>query len=154
VFVENDILYVGVKNHGVMSCDALTGEVGPAIISGTGFIRGLSFSQSPLNTPQSTPLTHTLNFTVPAPKPWTSSTHALWPLPAQHIVHMAVVVMWKTYMINLQTYLPPELVWIILQSVVTPSKPGISNIHANSDESKSGSECSADSESEYQDDEG
>jgi hypothetical protein len=103
----------------------------------------------PLNTPH----THTRNSTVPAPKPWTSSTHALWPLPAQHIVHMAVVVLWKTYIINPQMYLPYELVEIILQSVVAPPKPLMSHNHADSDdESESGSEYTDNSDSDNQED--
>jgi hypothetical protein len=61
--------------------------------------------------------THTPNSTVPAPKPWTSSTHALWPLPAQHIVHMAVVVLWKVRDQGRLMQVPYELVEIILRHV-------------------------------------
>ncbi len=116
VFGESDTLYVGVSGHGVMSCNALTGEAGPVIIQGMGLCYSLSLGKSPL-CHTSTPLTHTRNSTVPAPKPWTSSTHALWPLPAQHIVHMAVVVLWKVYKQYPQMYLPYELVEIILRHV-------------------------------------
>ena len=38
----NGILYAGVYNHGVMSCNALTGEVGPVIIAATGNVQGLA----------------------------------------------------------------------------------------------------------------
>ncbi len=54
---------------------------------------------------------------VPAAKPWTSSTHALWPLPAQHIVHMAVVVLWKVRDQGRLMQVPYELVEIILRHV-------------------------------------
>ncbi len=64
---------------------------------------------------QSTPLTRIRNPTVPAPKPWTSSTHALWSLPAQHIVHMAVVVLWKMRDQGRLMQVPYELVEIILR---------------------------------------
>jgi WD40 repeat protein len=42
VFGECNALYVGVSNHGVISCNALTGELGHTIISGKGSV----FSQS------------------------------------------------------------------------------------------------------------
>jgi WD40 repeat protein len=35
-FAKNDTLFVGVYRHGVMSCNALTGEIGPVIFPGTG----------------------------------------------------------------------------------------------------------------------
>ncbi len=67
---------------------------------------------------------------------------------------MAVVVLWKVYKRHPQMYLPPELIAIILQSVVAPSKPLSSHNHANSDlENESGSEYTDDSESEDQEDE-
>ncbi len=62
-------------------------------------------------------LTHFGNLTVPAPKPWTSSTHALWSLPAQDIVHMAVVVLWKVREQGRLMQVPYELVEIILRHV-------------------------------------
>jgi WD40 repeat protein len=111
----NDMLYAGVYGHGLMSCNVLTGEVGPVIISGPHCISGLALGKSPSWTTSS--LTHTRNSTVPAPKPWTSSTHALWPLPAQHIVHMTVVVLWKVYKQHPHMYLPYELVEIIFRHV-------------------------------------
>jgi WD40 repeat protein len=117
VFHENHTLYVGVCEHGVISMKALTGEAGPVIIQGTGSVRSISFSKTPLCSPQTTPLTHTRNSTVPAPKPWTSSTHALWPLPAQHIVHKAVVVLWKVRDQGRLMQVPYELVEIILRHV-------------------------------------
>ncbi len=46
VFGESDTLYVGVYDHGVMSCNVLTGEVGPAIITGTGMIPGLALGKT------------------------------------------------------------------------------------------------------------
>jgi WD40 repeat protein len=46
LFSESDTLYAGLYNCGVMSCNALTGEVGHAIIPGTGLIVGLSLSKS------------------------------------------------------------------------------------------------------------
>jgi hypothetical protein len=63
---------------------------------------------------------------------------------------MAVVVLWKTYIINPQMYLPPELVAIILQSVVAlPAKLLTAHNPSNSDdESEFGSEHTEDSESE------
>jgi hypothetical protein len=64
-----------------------------------------------------TSLTHSRNPTVPALKPWTSSTHALWPLPAQHIVHMAVVVLWKVRNQGRLMQVPYELVEIIVRHV-------------------------------------
>jgi WD40 repeat protein len=115
-FGESDTLYVGVYEHGVMSCNALTGELGPVIISGTGSISGLILGKlSPVMTPKTAPLTHTRNSTVPALKPWTSSTHALWPLPALQNVHMAVVVLWKVRYQGRLMQLPYELVEIILR---------------------------------------
>jgi WD40 repeat protein len=47
VFDERDTLYAGVYDHGVMSCNGLTGKVGPVIIPGTGSIRSLSLGKSP-----------------------------------------------------------------------------------------------------------
>jgi WD40 repeat protein len=116
VFGERDTLYAGVYDHGVMPCNALTGKVGPVIIPGTGNILGLSLGKSLFCSPRNNPLTHShSNPTVPALMPWTSSTHALWPLPAQHIVHMAVVVLWKVCKQYPQMYLPYELVEITLR---------------------------------------
>ncbi len=63
------------------------------------------------------PLTRTRNPTAPAPKPWTSSTHALWSLSAQHIVHMAVAVLWKVRDQGRLMQVPYELVEIILRHV-------------------------------------
>ena len=59
-FDENDTLYCGVYEHGVMSCNALTGEVGPVVIPATGSIRGLALGES-LSlycTKQTTPHSH------------------------------------------------------------------------------------------------
>ena len=47
VFGESEMLYVGVYGRGVMSCNALTGEVGAVIMRGTGFIRGVSLGKMP-----------------------------------------------------------------------------------------------------------
>ncbi len=47
-FGENDTLYVGVYGNGVMSCNVLTGEVGPVIIPGAFRIPGLALGQTPL----------------------------------------------------------------------------------------------------------
>jgi hypothetical protein len=47
---------------------------------------------------------------------------------------MAVAVLWKIYIINPLMYLPPELVAIILQSVVAPSKSLMSHNHNYSDD--------------------
>ncbi len=68
---------------------------------------------------------------------------------------MAVVVLRKTYIINPQMYLPPELIAIILQSVVTPrTKPLASHDHGDSDlKNESGSEYTDDSDSDHQEDE-
>jgi WD40 repeat protein len=41
-FGESDTLYAAVDNHGVMSCNFLTGEIGPVIIPGTGDLPGLA----------------------------------------------------------------------------------------------------------------
>jgi WD40 repeat protein len=116
LFDEIHTLYAAVFDRGVMSCNALTGEVGQVMIASTQSCFGLSLGWSPLYAPQNTLVTHR-NSTAPAPKPWTSCTHARWPLPAQHIVHKAVVVLWKTYIINPRMYLPPELVEIVLKQV-------------------------------------
>ncbi len=51
---ENDILYVGVYGHGVLSCNSLTGEVGPVIIPATKTIRSLAFGRESLCTRQKT----------------------------------------------------------------------------------------------------
>ncbi len=48
LFGNSDSLYAGVFMHGVMSCNALTGEVGPMIISGAGLLESLSLGQTPL----------------------------------------------------------------------------------------------------------
>ncbi len=48
VFGENDTLYVGVYNQGVMPCNSLTGEVGPVIIPGTDDVPGLSIGKTPV----------------------------------------------------------------------------------------------------------
>ncbi len=45
VFSESDTLYAGVYGCGVMSCDSLTGEVGPVGIPGTKSCFGLSLSE-------------------------------------------------------------------------------------------------------------
>jgi hypothetical protein len=47
VFGEGDTLYVGVQGQGVMSCNALTGEIGSVIIPGTVAVRSLSLGKSP-----------------------------------------------------------------------------------------------------------
>jgi WD40 repeat protein len=113
---ESDTLYVGVYNRGVLSCNALAGEVGSEIIAGRGFILGLALGMNFKLVLRY--LFHNLFFTtVPAPKPWTSSTHALWPLPAQHIVHMAVVVLWKVRDQGRLMQVPYELVEMIAKFV-------------------------------------
>ncbi len=45
VFGESETLYAGVYDHGVMSCNALTGEIGSVIIPGTGSIHGLALGK-------------------------------------------------------------------------------------------------------------
>jgi WD40 repeat protein len=45
MFVESDTLYVGMYEHGVMSCSVLTGKVGPVIMTGTGCITDISLGQ-------------------------------------------------------------------------------------------------------------
>jgi WD40 repeat protein len=117
VFGESDTLYVGVHDHGLMSCNALTGETGRVIVSAILSVGCLALGKSHFCSPQYTPLTHTRNSTVPAPKPWTPSTHSTWPLPAQHIVHMAVVVLWKVRYQGRLMQVPYELVEIILRHV-------------------------------------
>ncbi len=42
LFWEDGTMHVGVFGYGVMSCNALTGEVGPVMIPASGSIRGLS----------------------------------------------------------------------------------------------------------------
>jgi hypothetical protein len=64
-------------------------------------------------------LTHVpASIAVPAREPWSLSTHALWPLSAQHSVHVAVAVLWKARGQNPRMYLPYELVEILLKHVV------------------------------------
>ncbi len=46
VFSKSDKLYVAVYGHGVMSCNALTGEVGPVIIPGTGIVSSLTLGMT------------------------------------------------------------------------------------------------------------
>jgi WD40 repeat protein len=60
VLGASDILYVGVYKHGVLSCNAFTGEVGQVTISGPGNILGLSLGRSLLLycTKQTTPHSH------------------------------------------------------------------------------------------------
>jgi WD40 repeat protein len=58
VFGENDTLYVGVNCIGVMSCNAITGEIGPVIIPATGSVSSLSLGKPPFSTPRNTSLTH------------------------------------------------------------------------------------------------
>ncbi len=70
------------------------------------------------------------------------------------MVHMAVVVLWKVRDQGRVMQLPYELVEIILQSVVTPSKPLMSHTHADFDDaSELGSESKDDPESEDQEEE-
>jgi WD40 repeat protein len=56
MFVESDTFSVGVKTDGVMSCNALTGELGQVIIPGAGNILGLAFGE---------PVILSLVFTIP-----------------------------------------------------------------------------------------
>jgi WD40 repeat protein len=55
---ESDILYAGVYDHGVMSCNALTGEVGSVVIPGAGLILGHLLSKSTLCHPLNTSHSH------------------------------------------------------------------------------------------------
>ncbi len=55
VFGESDTLYAGVYRHGVITCNALTGEVGPLIIPGTGNVFALTLGKTPFCTSQNTP---------------------------------------------------------------------------------------------------
>jgi WD40 repeat protein len=50
VFDESDTLYVGVYGQEVVSCNVLTGEVGPVVTPATESIRGLVLGKSPLFT--------------------------------------------------------------------------------------------------------
>ncbi len=45
-FSKSDTLYAGIF-HNVMSCNALTGEVGLVLIPGTGYCESLSFRKTP-----------------------------------------------------------------------------------------------------------
>ncbi len=55
---------------------------------------------------------------VPALKPWTPCTHALWPLSQQRSVHMAVVVFWKLRKLTPMLHLSLELMELILKRTV------------------------------------
>jgi hypothetical protein len=100
-----------------MSCNAITGEIGPVVIPSTGFVHGLALCNVYL-LPVCTRYSHIASTTVPARKPWTPSTHALWPLSAQHSAHVAVAVLRKAHSQGRQMQVPYELVEIILMHVV------------------------------------
>ncbi len=58
VFSDSNTLYAGIYGHGVMSCNALTGEVGPVIIPGTGIVSSLTHGMTSLMfSTKHTPLT-------------------------------------------------------------------------------------------------
>ncbi len=59
LFSRRNTWYVAVYDHGVMSGNGLTGDVGPVIIPGTGYCESLSLGKPPSSTPQYTLLTHT-----------------------------------------------------------------------------------------------
>ncbi len=66
---------------------------------------------------------------------------------------MAVVVLRKASMFNPKMYLPPELVEIILQSVVAPPKSRVSHNHSDSDDQSEFDFEHADFESDHQEEE-
>ena len=46
VFAESNVVYAGVFDHGVISCNALAGEAGPAVIPGRKATTGLAIRNS------------------------------------------------------------------------------------------------------------
>jgi hypothetical protein len=101
-----------------MSCNVLTGEVGPVVIPSTESVTNLAIGTFTTQGVYCT-LAHMLNLAaVPARRPWTPSTNAQWPLSAQHSVHVAVAVLWKARTQGRQMQVPYELVDIILMHIV------------------------------------
>ncbi len=118
VFGEADLLWASVRDRGVMSCDALTGtgEAGPVIIPETSRIQSLAFGKKFILRLKSS-LFLTWPLTVHAPKPWTPSIHAQWPMSSQRKVYLAVAVLWKVRDQGRLMQMPYELVDIVLRHV-------------------------------------
>jgi WD40 repeat protein len=64
---ENNTLYVGVDDHGVMSCNTHTDEVGTVIIPGTGICESLSLGKSSQSTSHHAPTLITPQYLHPSP---------------------------------------------------------------------------------------
>ncbi len=114
---DSDTLYVGVRRHGIMSCNILTGEVGSIIFRCKGNITHLALGTMCVRAR----FLHTLNpayTTVSSRQAWAPSTHALWSSSAQHNVHTAVAVLWKARTQERRMQVPYELVEAILKHVV------------------------------------
>jgi WD40 repeat protein len=117
VFNQNDdTLFVGVYSRGVMSCNTLTGEIGPAVIPGLGSISGLALGKISISSIIAF-RSHLIS-PVPSHTPWTPSTYLLWSLAAKDNVHVAVAVLWKTRAQGHRVALPYELVEIVLHHVL------------------------------------
>ena len=117
-FSSNGMLYAGVDYSGVMVCNASTGEVGPVFIRCEGAITDLTLGMRQDIGFDRCFLINEHTTTVPARGPWTPSTHALWSLPEQNSVHMAVVVLWKLRTQGRLMRMPYELVEIVLEHVM------------------------------------
>jgi WD40 repeat protein len=116
-FAEDDRLFVGVYDQGVMTFNTSTFEAGPLLIPTTGSVYGLALGMLFMQHCNSHTLTH-FSPAVPSHQPWTSSTHALGPSSTQHSVHVAVAVLWKVRVLGQLMRLPYELMEIVLRHLV------------------------------------
>ena len=122
VFGKNNVLYAGVCYQGVMSCNSLTGEVGPVIVPSTGSISGLAVGKFCVCIHTHISFHPRASIVAPALNVWTSSTHAMFSFPAQQRVHIAVAVLWKLCKTNPHMHLPYELVELILHQAREPRR--------------------------------
>ena len=109
------------NDHGVTPCNTLTGEVGPVIIAGTGYVTGLALGIAFLFLQTKPKLIYALT-AAPAYHVWTASTHVSFSPPAQRIAHLAVGVLCKTGLKTPPMHLPYELVELILSFAREPRK--------------------------------
>jgi WD40 repeat protein len=115
-FGDHASLFVGLYDYGVMTCNIWTRDVEPTY-SSTGSITGLTYCNR-LREVTPSAINVFLSATVPVCKLWTPSTHATWSLPAQHSIHLVLVLFYKMQTQGAKVRVPYELEEIILKHVV------------------------------------
>ncbi len=118
VFADNDTLFAGAYNCGIMAFDSVTGSEGQLVIPSKGSITCLALGAVFICKHDRSLSKLFLTHLAPQRKLWTASTHELWSSRAQCSIHMAIAVLWKSGLLEAHVLLPFELVELILKRIV------------------------------------